>query len=211
MNAKRSTLTRILTTTLGALVLGACSDSTGPEGQARVTATISDAPGPATVAYYSGDPGPQPAAFSFSGQMQGSAQVFIYSEAHGWVSLGSPAAATLALQSSNATTVHGTASVPAGTYTRVRLVLDGTAAHIGAGADLGGLILGAGVTITMGGSDGRIEIEKSVSTFRLLANTSVTLDFDLNSEAWVNQTTAQAQAVSDTEVASATQAKVHTE
>lgn len=190
---------------------GGCSDPAGPDGEGRVSAALTDAPSASQLA--SGPAkaeGPQ-AASSFQGQMTGSAQVYIYSEAEGWVALGSPSNASVALQSASETTVHAQATVPAGSYTRVRLVLQGAAADIAAGADLGGLVLGASVSITMGGSDGRVEIEKSVQPFTVSASSSATIRFDMNTQAWVNQTTAQAKAASDTEIASATTAKVESE
>lgn len=192
------------------LVVGACSDTTGPE-EGRVTAVLTDSPSGSQVAYPSARSDQPMTASSFQGQMSGSAQVFIYSEAHGWVELGSPANANVMLQSSNERTVHSQASVPAGSYTRVRLVLEGGSADIAAGGSLGGLVLSAGVSIKVGGSDGRVEIEKSVQPFTVSASSTATIRFDMNSEHWCNERNAQSETAPDEEVQSATTAEVEEE
>lgn len=204
-NAMKSSTTALVLAS--ALLMGACGDSTGP-GDGRVSAVIHDAPSASQVAYYQTRSDGPMAASSFHGQMSGSAQVYIYSEASGWIELGSPANASVTLQSGNETTVHSRASVPTGTYTRVRLVLQGFTANIAAGGSLGGLVLSADVSIALGGSDGRVEIEKTVQPFTVSATSSATIRFDMNSEVWCNQSTAASRSATDNEVASATTAEV---
>ena len=181
---------------VSALLLSACSDATGPGGEGRVSAVLTDAPSGSQVSYQAAQAGAPMAASGFQGQMSGSAQVYMYSEAEGWVSLGSP---------SNA---RSQANVPAGSYTKVRLVLEGGQTDVAAGASFGGLILSVAVRITMGGSDGRIEIEKSVQPFTVTADATATVRFDMNSEVWVNQNSAESKTCSDSEVTSATTADV---
>jgi len=154
---------------VSALLVGACSDPAGPGGEGRVNAVLTDAPSGSQVSYQATQAGAPMAASGFQGQMSGSAQVYIYSEAEGWVSLGSPSNADVTLQSSSETTVHAQASVPAATYTKVRLILEGGKTDVAAGAVFGGFTLGASVRITMGGTDGRIEIEKTVQPFTVSA------------------------------------------
>lgn len=209
MNTNRKRVST-LTATMLTLVVAACSDATGPE-EGRVTAVLTDAPSGSQVAYYSARSDQPMAASSFQGQLSGSAQVFIYSEAHGWVELGSPASANMTLQSSNETTVHAQASVPAGSYTRVRLVLDGGSANIAAGGTLGGLVLSAAVSISVGGSDGRVEIEKNVQPFTVTASSTAMIRFDMNSEHWCNESNAQSETAPDGDVQSATTAQVEEE
>lgn len=189
------------------LLAGACSDSTGPGEEGRVNAVLTDDPA-ASLAEAAPSRAAEPAASSFQGEMTGTARAYIYSEAHGWVALGLPASASMTLQSADHAAVHEQASAPAGTYTRVRLVLEGAAADIAAGADLGGLVLDASVRITLGGGDATVEIEKNVPPFTVSASSTATVRFDLNSQAWVNQATAEAKAAADAEIQSATTAQV---
>lgn len=201
-------LLRALSLLMVPAALAACSDdATGPGGMGSVSAEIQDGTSASGVPSAAA-PAPEPAAGSFAGTASGSAQVWIYSDAEGWIALGSPTNATLQMQSSDKTTVYGSASVPAGSYTRVRLVLDGFHANIAAGGILGGLTLTAGVSITMGGSDGRVEIEKSVTPFTVSAQSSTSIGFDLNSEAWVTEQSAQSKAAADAEIQSAASAYV---
>lgn len=205
MNSQRRVL-RALSLLMVPAALAACSDdATGPQDMGTVAAEVQDGPSAAPVAAARA---PDAAAGSFAGTASGSAQVWIYSDAQGWVALGAPTNATLQMQSGNGTTVYGSASVPVGSYTRVRLVLEGFNANISAGAVLGGLTLSAGVTIAMGGSDGRVEIEKSVTPFTVSAQSSTSIGFDLNSEAWVTEQSAQSKAAADAEIQSATSAYV---
>ena len=200
----------LLTALLVPTVLVACSDdSTGPDttAEAMMSARIED--GSSSSALTS-----SPTAASslvgaaFNGTAHGRAHVEVYSEANGWVSLGSPSNASMTLQSANGTTVHSDVTVDPGIYTRVRLVLENFDADIAAGAVLGGLTLNSAVTIDVGGSDDRVVIEKEVSPVLVEAETRSTIVFDLNSEAWVTSQSAQNETASDAEVASATRATV---
>lgn len=210
------TILRALSALLIPAAIAACGDdSTAPGDMGQVSASLQDGTAASLAQAYSMSPssgpetGPsQAVAAAFSGSASGSAQVWIYSDAEGWVALGSPADATVQMQSSNTTTLYTSASVPAGSYTKVRLVLDGFGANIAAGSIIGGLTLSAGVTITVGGSDGHVEIEKTVTPFTVSAQSSASIDFDLNSEAWVTEESAQSETASDAEVTSATKATV---
>ena len=203
MKSPKNTI-RVLTALLIPATFAACGDdSTGPETEINgsVSARMHDGSSSALMARAM-------TAQSFAGSASGQAQVQVYSEAQGWVALGSPVTSTVQLQSSSTTTLYSSASIPVGTYTRVRLVMDGFNADVSAGATLGGLTLSADVRITMGGADGMIEIEKTVTPFTVSATSSTTIDFDLNSEAWIDEESANAEAASDTEVESATTAVV---
>ena len=193
MKSPKNTI-RVLTALLIPATFAACGDdSTGPETEINgsVSARMHDGSSSALMARAM-------TAQSFAGSASGQAQVQVYSEAQGWVALGSPVT----------TTLYSSASIPVGTYTRVRLVMDGFNADVSAGATLGGLTLSADVRIIMGGADGMIEIEKTVTPFTVSATSSTTIDFDLNSEAWIDEESANAEAASDTEVESATTAVV---
>lgn len=208
MNTNSMKWTTAAMAVASALLVGACSDSTGPGGDGRVSAVLTDSPSGSQVSYPATRAGAPMAASGFQGQMNGSAQVYIYSQADGWVELGSPSSANVTLQSSNETTIHSQARVPVGTYTKVRLVLEGSSTNVAAGAVFGGITLGASVSITMGGSDGEIVIEKTVQPFTVTADASAVVRFDMNSEVWVNQQTAESKTCSDSEVSNATTAHV---
>ncbi len=204
MKTSKNTL-RMLTALLIPAAFAACSDdSTGPDAEINgsVSARMSDGTNSALMAHAM-------TAGAFAGSASGQAQVQVFSDAEGWVNLGSPATSTVQLQSNNsATTLYSSASVPVGTYTRVKLVMDGFDANVNAGAIFGGLTLSTELRIVMGGADGKIEIEKTVTPFTVSATSSTTIDFDINSEAWINEGSAQSQTASDTEVQSATTAVV---
>src|SRR5919106_3022614 len=89
----------------------ACDDSpTGPTAQTRVDARVQDSPG---------------SSATVTGTLAGNFFASIWDGSR-WVDLGSPNGITVALQSAGAsTTVHGEQSVPEGSYSRVRLVLQG--------------------------------------------------------------------------------------
>lgn len=192
-----------------ALFLGACDDdATGPGATGTVRAEIYDGSG-------AGSAGPAPAsqqagpaaASTASGTLSGTAQASVWSEARGWVELGSATDASLSMQSEETAAV-GSATVDADTYTRVRLVMEGFDADVQAGAVLGGLTLDAAVTITMGGSDGRVVIEKTVTPFTVSADADTRVRFDLNSETWVDQESAESRTAGDAEIVSATRTTV---
>lgn len=208
MDAMRRTPRRAVLALVATVLSGACSDPAGLVEEGRVNAVITDVPSASQAAAPAGAASAPAAASSYQGSLSGSAKVEIYSEARGWVALGSPASASLTLQSAGETRVHEQASVPAGTYTRVRLVLEGAAADIAAGADLGGVTLGASVRIVMGGADGEVVVEKSVTPFSVSATSTTTVRFDINSQAWVNQSSAASKTATDAEIQSATTAEV---
>lgn len=202
---RRIFLATALTAVLPALT--ACGDDPTGVGQGTVMASMHDdaAAGqqPAMQAPQTGSSGQA----AYSGNASGSAQVEIYSEAQGWVALGAPADVTVELQSSDETTLYASATVPADTYTRVRLVLDGFAAHLDAGAVIGTVSFSAAVDVTMGGADAHVVIEKDVTPFTITASSSTAISFDMNTEVWMDEETAQAEEASDAEVQEATDAE----
>ena len=178
-------------------------DSTGPDATASgsVSAVVHDGSGSSLRAN-------QAFARAFSGSAEGSAQVQVYSEARGWVALDSPSQTTVTLQSENTSTIHSSSRVDADTDTRVRLILDGFDANIAAGATIGGTLLDSAVSIRIGGSDGRVEVEKEITPFTVSAESEAMIVFDLNSEAWVDEESANSETTTDAEVESATTAHV---
>jgi hypothetical protein len=144
----------------------------------------------------------------YSGTFHGSAQVAISTDGGTWVDLGSPAQVAVALQSSGGeTTVHSRTAIAPGTYTRVRLTLTGGRADLDGGAMLGGISFGSAVSIQVGGADQRVVIEKQVQPFTVEADSHARIFFDLNSEAWIHQNSAEEESVDDQEVEDSTTAR----
>jgi len=207
------------TTTLVALALGlsaltGCSDSAAPAGNGAASASITDGAGPGPVPQRSaqtyGASGAQAVSGSYSGSIGGSAQVMIYSDVQGWVSLSSPRSVSLQMQAGDTAAVATAASVPADTYTRVRVVLDGCHANLSAGSVVGGVTLSSSVSLTLGGSDDRVEIDVDVPAFTVSASGEAAVHVNLRSESWVNENNAGAQMVTDAEMQAAATASVVT-
>ena len=149
-----SHLRRLCLLACAAGTLAACGDDgTTPVAAASMSAAITDGAAASAVAgAMAGEAtGSQPVA-ALSGDMVGTAGIFAYSDADGWVELGTAQNVTLALQSGDLATLAADASVPAGTYTRVRLVLTDFHADIAAGSLIDGIALSTGVSIAMGGA-----------------------------------------------------------
>lgn len=184
-------------TLIPAVGLVACSDSedaTGPEGNGTVSGFVSDGSSPSP--YYEG-------GSSFEGTFQGTASLEVYSEAEGWVSLGSPASVQFQLQSSEQAPCGSSTQVPAGTYSRVRLTLTGAEAQLGVGAAIGGLVLTSAVNLSLGAS-GDVVIEKEITPVEIRAESQTEVRFDLNAEAWVTEESVAAESASEASVSSAT-------
>lgn len=135
--------------------------------------------------------------------MTGSMNVAIAAEGGAWVELGPPRQVTVRLQSTQDTAqVHGEAEVPAGTYSRVRIVMQEARANLLAGSVVGGITLSGALSITIGGGS-EVVIEKRVSPFRVTADASTEIVTDFNSEAWMTAQTTESRTVSKSEVESA--------
>jgi hypothetical protein len=190
-----------LTATLVVLALGACGDEGPNEGAATAEARMTDTPPSQTT---------EPA---YEGPTTTNAMVEISTDGSTWVELGSPNGITMQLQARDSTTVHGEAEVAAGTYTRVRLTLQGAKAKLLAGSRIGTTTLTSDTDIDLGGSDGSIVIEKQVPGFTVTADadTRTVITFDLNSEIWLTAGALTARLVEDATLASAATAAVTTE
>ena len=117
-----------------------------------------------------------------------------------WEDLGSANGITVPLQSTaTPTTVHGEQSVPSGSFTRVRLVLQGVTARIARGSLVGGVPVSSDTTLTLGGSDARAELVANVDSFtgEDSATTKRLVVFDLRSDVWLTQSALQAGRVED--------------
>ena len=110
-----------------AMVLAGCGDGLDPE-LGLVNAFVHDTPG---------------GSGAFMGTASGDFHVSIRLSGGPWVEVGSPNGITVALQSATPTTVHGSTSVPIGTYDRVRLTLSRVTFRVDAGGTIESTPLGA--------------------------------------------------------------------
>jgi hypothetical protein len=117
-----------------------------------------------------------------------------------WIDLGSPNGITVPLQvTGRLTTIHGEQDAPEGSYTRVRLVLQGVTARIAAGSVIGGTVVNNETSVTLGGADQRAELNLSVAPFTVIRdqNATRTIIFDLASQSWLTPSVLQAGRVED--------------
>lgn len=166
------------------IALANCSDPAG-SGLGRAEGLLQDAP--------SGTP-------TMTGSLAGNVHISISGDGLTWVDLGSPNGITVPLQlAASATTVHGEVDAPTGSYSRVRLTFEGVTARVLAGSTIGGTTLAADANVTLGGSDGRVEMVILVPGFSVDADPQVqrTVVFDLRSSLWLTLAALQAGTVLD--------------
>ena len=149
-----------------ALVVAACGDAPlDPAVTGLVNAVVHDTP--AVTA-------------AFAGTAAGNMHVSIRPTGGTWVDVGTPNGITVALQSTTPTSVHGSTSVPAGTYDQVRLTLSGITFTVTTGG--GGLNTGSAEAA--GSAD--LEMEVSVPDFTVSTSAgTASVSFDLHVEDWL--------------------------
>lgn len=191
-----------------ALAAGCDDDATSPEGEAQVSAEIQDVPDSQEVASRAALAGflTQDQS-SYSGTLTADAQVQVSADGSTFVDLGPPRQVTIQLQSADgSTSVHSDVAVDAETYSHIRLVLEGAEATLDAGSEIGTLVLDASIALDVG-SGSQVVIDKEVDV-DITADSQTTLVFDLNSEAWITEENAEAEAVAASEVESATSLEI---
>ncbi len=152
-----------------AMVLAGCGDGLDPE-LGLVNAFVHDTPG---------------GSGAFMGTASGDFHVSIRLSGGPWVEVGSPNGITVALQSATPTTVHGSTSVPDGTYDRVRLTLSRVTFRVDAGGTIESTTLGANAS-AMAASGLPLPLEIS-RTFTVSGNAETAIvSFDLNVEDWID-------------------------
>ena len=161
-----------------ALVAGGCGDDLlNPDVTGLVNAEVHDAPA---------------GSGAFEGTAAGNMQVSIRSTGGIWVEVGTLNGITAALQSTTPTSVHGSTSVAAGTYDRVRLTLSGVTFTVTTGG--GGLNTGSAVAA--GSVD--LELEIAVPDFTVSTGAgTASVSFDLNVEDWLTDAMLTAQVIAD--------------
>lgn len=177
------------------VVTAACGSSpAGPTAQTRIDVSVGDLTNPKL-----GTPVPVP---TVTGTLSGDFAAGVWDGSR-WVSLGSPNRTTVPLQLpvflGSPTIIHGEQTAPAGTYDRVRLILQGVTATIARGSGFGGITLSSDTTIQLGGSDRHVELLPSVTRFALEDDPSVrrVIVFELHSQQWLTASAAQSGQVED--------------
>ncbi len=192
----RTRLLRAFVIVAVALASAACDDDspTGPIAQTRVDARVQDSTGSSTV------------TGTFAGNFQASMW-----DGDRWVDLGSPNGITVGLQSGASVTVHGEQSVPSGSYSRVRLILQGVSVLVAAGSRVGGTTLTNSATVALGGSDQRVELVVSVSSFSVGDDPTAEriIVFDLHSSQWLTSSVVQSGQVDDAALRASITASTH--
>lgn len=169
---------------LGAALIG-CSDNPTETGLGRAEGLIEDPP--------AGTP-------TMTGSLAGNVHVSVSADGLVWVDLGSPNGITVPLQlAASSTSVHGEVDTPTGSYSRVRLVFEGVTARVLSGSTIGGTTFSADANVTLGGSDGRVEVIIPVPSFTVEADAEVqrTVVFELRSALWLTLAAVQAGTVLD--------------
>lgn len=195
----------------------ACGDdATGPDG-GTATAVVHDDPGSGSAAMqpaFSQISAAETSEGSYSGELEADVQVQVSADGEAWTDVNSQATSSsqIDLQTGSETTVASEASVEAGTYSYVRIVMENPTAHLNSGgsvsASTGTMDLTADVSLNLG-ADGPVVIEKQVADFQISADSNTTISTDINSEVWINQENVEAQAVSSSEVQSATAVSIN--
>ena len=137
----------------------------------------------------------------YDGVATGVAQVEIYSDAGGWVSLGEASAVTFDIYCEEAAVVRSAVVVDADTYDMVRLTLTDFELSVLGGAVLEATTYADPFTVAFGSS---VVSEQSVDPFTLGEGDSATILFDLNTELWLDDVVVSEGTVADSDVQGAT-------
>jgi hypothetical protein len=123
----------------------------------------------------------------YAGTLSGSAQVEIYSDADAtWRALGDPVDVLFEMYCLETAVIHADASVPVGSYSKVRITLAGFSANVRAGGTLDGILYADAQVILISAADAEVVVEKDVAPFTVTTENSTWVVFDLNSEHWLD-------------------------
>jgi hypothetical protein len=190
-----------------ALPLAGCHDEpAGPGDQGRMDALVVDDAQSGAPAI-AGRAGQELAVdrsitgrAAFTGSAQGDFRASISVDGLTWVDLGSLKAIAVDLQTAGGeTSIHGEQSVPVGTYSHVRLIIEGANAELSAGSVIGAITLGVDTFVSVNGG-GPVVIELAVTPFTIGTDANARLVFDLNSEAWLTESALTLGSATATEV-----------
>lgn len=193
MRGKSIGTSAFVTGALGLAALGviACGEGTAPAEPGTLQAVVRDDP---TTLMAALPPGglffahhKQFGNEYYHGTLGAELQVLVSGDQITWFDLGSPSRASVALQAEQAETmVHDGGPVPPGTYRYVRLAVADAAASVTAGSVFGGTELESDVQLTVGDGGAALIDLQLPAPLDVASGQTLTLVFDLNSEAWVS-------------------------
>jgi hypothetical protein len=170
------------------------------DGSGVVSGVVHDS----AAALPAGRTNPWPAdSMDYDGTLSGSAKVEIYSDS-GWVSLGDPVDVTFDIFCQEFGLVADHVTVAAGTYSKARITISHFVAHVDSGGVIAGATLMQPKDITLGGANTDVTIERDVTPFQVGPDNATTIDFDLNTDAWMNLAVATAGTIDAAAVRAAT-------
>ncbi len=185
------------------IACGDDDDLTGVNITANVRVVIDDDPSRETPPA----PGPraQPAAGPFTGTFAGTARVQLSAGGGEWVDVGGPAGVSLAVQTGDSASFGGTATIPAATYNRARLILRGSQLRLR--GNVGGVVL-TDALLNVEGTE--VTIERQITPLTISAATNARIAFDLNIEEWLTAANAASRVITTAQVEAAVEAAAAT-
>ena len=164
-------------------LFGCGGDPVGPQGSGEIQALITDIPA---------------AGSAFTGTMSANASVSVSTDSTTWVELGSASAVSVVLQSATDTTnVYGAKIITGDEYSYVRLSLSNAVVLVNSGSTFGNVTLVGDRNIILGGADSALVVDLMVAPFVVNDSTPAVLEFDLNSQAYINRAALLAGVVDD--------------
>lgn len=172
---------------------------TGVSINASIRVVLDDNPArttpPVSGAQTSPEPGP------YSGMFVSTARVAISSDGESWHDVSGTRAITVPLQTGDSAAVSNVVSVPAATYSRVRLTLRGASLTV-TGSPPGGSVTNRTLDVT----ESEVIVFRDIPAITLSANTGARIAFDLNTEGWLTAAGVSAGQVAPVLVRDAVQA-----
>lgn len=159
--------------------LGCGGDAaTGVNVNTTVRVVLDDNPSRSTppVSGVQAPPAPGP----FTGSFVSTARVAISADGETWHDVTGTLAVTVPLQNGDSARVSNVVSVPAATYSRVRLTLRGASLTLS-----GDTPAGTVTNRTLDVTDAEVVLIREIPAITLSANTSARIAFDLNTEGWL--------------------------
>ncbi|MDH5803815.1 MAG: hypothetical protein OEZ54_01435 [Gemmatimonadota bacterium] len=164
-------------------LFGCGGDPVGPQWSGEIQALITDIPAPGSA---------------FTGTMSANASVSVSTDSTTWVELGSASAVSVVLQSATDTTnVYGAKIITGDEYSYVRLSLSNAVVLVNSGSTFGNVTLVGDRNIILGGADSALVVDLMVAPFVVNDSTPAVLEFDLNSQAYINRAALLAGVVDD--------------
>jgi len=172
---------------------------TGVSINATVRVVLDDNPSrttpPVSGVQLAPEPGP------YNGVFVTTARVAVSSDGDSWHDVSGTRAITVPLQAGDSAGVENVVSLPAATYSKVRLTLRGASLTV-TGSPPGGSVTNRTLDVT----DTEVVLIRDIPAITLSANTGARIAFDLNTEGWLTAAGVSAGTVAPTLVRDAVQA-----